>query len=72
MVKYAGPQITGVQGRVIDLVSDTFARTQAPNYLTNVPGIPTTPRLFDAFSYVRKKVSDHLPVVCTLNVPGRT
>lgn len=74
MVRYLAPDglVRGVQAGAIDLVADTFAR--AANYLRTVPGIPNRrpPRMYDAFEYVRENVSDHLPVVCDLQVDDRS
>lgn len=67
-----GNPISAATGGVIDLISDVFTASQAPgNYLTGTPGMPTAPRLFDAFRYVRTTVSDHLPAFCELQVPAR-
>jgi hypothetical protein len=68
----AGGPVSAAAGTVIDLISDVYWANQGfGNYLKGTPGMPKTPTWFDAFKYVRTKVSDHLPVLCTLTVPER-
>lgn len=71
LVRGAGGAYLGnnVLAEAIDLVDHTFNR--AGSYLQNVPGIPVTPTMFDAFEYFRTEVSDHLPVRCHVEVATR-
>jgi len=71
MVHSTGGRVGAGVGTVIDLVADVYQATHGGNYLTGVPGLPNSQRPYDAFAFVRKNVSDHLPVTCALQVAER-
>ena len=58
-------------GAVIDLITETFNSSAGNHFLHPVTGQAKFNTIFDAYGWFRTEISDHLPVVCQLDVEGR-
>ena len=58
-------------GAVIDLITETFNSSAGNHFLHPVTGQAKFNTIFDAYGWFRTEISDHLPVVCQLDVDGR-